>query len=238
MTNKILNKKQQNLLKDNYSLVSKVVNSMRSKLPSHADIDELHSVGVSGLVNAVTKFDSDRNNTFGTYASLRVRGAILDELRKMDYMSRSARTEAKNIEKIKSSLEAKLKRAPTENEVKEVLGLSEKKYSKVKARTENILFISLNETVSSEENSLNLEEIIPDESSPNGFKTLQSLELTQSLKSNMSLLTDNQKIVIEQYYFQGKKLCDIAKTLNLTEARICQIHLGALKILREKFKKN
>jgi len=238
MTTTILNKAQQNLLKDNYSLVSKVVNSMKSKLPSHADIDELHSVGVSGLVNAVTKFDSQRNNTFGTYASLRVRGAILDELRKMDYMSRSARTEAKNIAKIKTSLENKLKRAPKDSEVKEALGLSEKQYSKVKARTENILFISLNDSASNEENSLNLEEVIADESSPNGVKALQNLELMQSLKSNVSLLSENQKIVIEQYYFAGKKLCDIAKDLSLTEARICQIHLSALKLLRDKFKKN
>ena len=101
---KVLTKKQQELFVKYYPMVRKVVNSMRSKLPSHADLYGLHSSGVSGLADAVRKLDPSRKDSFDGYVSTRVRGAIIDELRDLDYMSRSARSDAKNIERIKEAM--------------------------------------------------------------------------------------------------------------------------------------
>ena len=118
---KILTTRQRELFVKYYPVISKVVNSMRAKLPSHADIDELHSAGVSGLADAVSKLDPSRKKSFDGYVATRVRGAIIDELRDLDYMSRSARCDAKNLDKLRESLEQKLGRSPTDEELRKAM---------------------------------------------------------------------------------------------------------------------
>ena len=113
--NRTLNKKQRELFVKYYPTVGKIVNSMRAKLPSHADFGELHSAGVSGLADAVLKLDPKKEKSFDGYVCMRVRGAIIDELRNLDYMSRSARNDAKRLEKIREDLERRLGRRPDES---------------------------------------------------------------------------------------------------------------------------
>ncbi len=228
------NEVQNILLTKHYGIVRNVVNSMRSRLPSHADLDELHSVGLSGLVNAVSNYDTSRANTFAAYACLRVRGAIIDELRKMDYMPRSARAEAKNIEKISTNLEQKLGRCPNDEEIRSQLGISLKKYTKMRARTQSISFISLNNQLNIGESSLSLSEIIEDENAINARISIESKETFIILRERIKNLPEKQKIVLDLYYFQEKRLVEIAQVLHLTEARICQIHSAALKSLKSK----
>lgn len=228
------NETQNNLLSKHYGIVRNVVNSMRSRLPSHADLDELHSVGLSGLVNAVSNYDTSRANTFAAYACLRVRGAIIDELRKMDYMPRSARAEAKNIERISSSLEQKLGRSPNDEEIRSQLGVTIKKYTKMRARTQSISFISLNNQLNIGDNSLSLSEVIEDENAINARILIESKESYLILRQRLKSLPEKQKIVLNMYYFEEKRLGEIAKVLDLTEARICQIHAAALKSLKSK----
>ena len=141
----VLNAKQKALFVRYYPLVNKVVNSMRAKLPSHADIDELHSAGVSGLADAIQRLDPDREQSFGGYVSTRIRGAIIDELRDLDYMSRSARSDAKT---------SKRKRVSNSNSVGGAL-LTKELRAEMAYRTNNsakfcaarsMLVISLNDT--------------------------------------------------------------------------------------------
>ena len=105
---KALTARQRALFVKYYPVIRKIVNSMKTKLPSYADLDELHSAGVGGLADAVRKLDPAREESFGGYISTRVRGAIIDELRSLDYMSRSARSDAKQIEKLREELEQRL----------------------------------------------------------------------------------------------------------------------------------
>ena len=115
---KVLSSRQQELFIKYFPVVKKIVNSMRGKLPSHADLDELHSAGVSGLADAVRRLDPDKRSSFDGYVAMRVRGAILDELRDLDYMSRSARSDAKHLEKIRDSLEQRYGRTPSDFEIR------------------------------------------------------------------------------------------------------------------------
>ena len=233
---KVLTKKQQELFVKYYPMVRKVVNSMRSKLPSYADLDELHSSGVSGLADAVRKLDPSRKDSFDGYVSTRVRGAIIDELRDLDYMSRSARSDAKNIERIKEAMEQRLGRAPSDAELRLEMGVSQKQFNKIMRRTQSYSFVSLNDSADSTEVSApSFSESIADENIPTAVEEIESREMSESVRRNIANLPEKQRKVIEGYYFQEKKLGEIAKDFGLTEARICQIHSQALNALRPKF---
>ncbi len=230
-----LTKIQQEVFIKYYPVVRKVVNSMRSKLPSYADIDELHSAGVSGLADAIKRLDPERKDTFDGYIATRIRGAIIDELRNLDYMSRSARNDAKHLEKIREALEQRLERPPRNEEVRREMGVSEKQYNKILRRTQAYSFISLNNTIdSSDPTRPTFEESVRDESTFSPQQELETEEMSGEIRRVMSTLPDKQKRVLESDYFQNKKLNEIAKELGLTEARICQIHAQALKSLRPK----
>lgn len=235
---KILTTRQRELFVKYYPVISKVVNSMRAKLPSHADIDELHSAGVSGLADAVSKLDPSRKKSFDGYVATRVRGAIIDELRDLDYMSRSARCDAKNLDKLRESLEQKLGRSPTDEELRKAMGVSQKQFDKVLRRTQACSFISINDTPNSCDSDAaapSFSESIPDENSPTAVEEIEKRELFEDVKRNIAALPERQRRILEGYYFQEKKLAEIAREFGLTEARICQIHSQALNSLRPKF---
>lgn len=229
--------RQKTLLVQYYPLVAKIVNAMKGKLPPYADLDELHSTGVSGLADAVKKLDPARENSFAGYVAMRVKGAILDELRKLDYMPRSARNEAKKIDRVREGLEQSLGREPNDGEIRIKLGLDKKQFDKVRRRTQLCSFVSLNNTVGYEDsNSPSLSESIADENAETAVEQIEKQELSSMLKSRVINLPEKQRRIIESYYFEEKKLGDIAKEFGVTEARICQIHSQALQALRAKFK--
>lgn len=233
----VLNAKQKALFVKYYPLVNKVVNSMRAKLPSHADIDELHSAGVSGLADAIQRLDPDREQSFGGYVSTRIRGAIIDELRDLDYMSRSARSDAKNIEKKRVELEQRLGRTPDEEELRAEIGVSHKQFSKILRRTQSCSFISLNDSAgnSSEISVPSFSESIADENATTAVEDIERKEMTAEIRRSVASLPEKQRRVLEGYYFEEKKLGEIAREFGLTEARICQIHSQALNSLRPRF---
>lgn len=240
MTNistKPLTRKQKALFVKHFPLVRKIVNSMRKKLPSYADLDELNSVGVYGLADAITKFDPEREQKFSAYASTRIRGAIIDELRDLDYMSRSARNDAKRVDKLREELEQSLGRKPDDSEVRKLMGVSQKQFDKIMRRTQTYSFVSINEPVANGDESGKSSAVrsVEDEKSPNAVEVLEEKELAQNLKSKISELPERQRTVLQRYYFDEKKLGEIAKEFGLTEARICQIHAQALSSLRPKF---
>ena len=197
---------------------------MKTKLPSYADLDELHSAGVGGLADAVRKLDPAREESFGGYISTRVRGAIIDELRSLDYMSRSARSDAKQLEKLREELEQQLGRAPKDSEIQ---------FEKMMRRTQSCSFISLNDSPESGDvNTPSFSESIADETAETAVETVEKKEFAENVRKNIAQLPEKQRRVIENYYFKDKKLGEIAKEFGLTEARICQIHAQALNSLR------
>ncbi|MBO6101785.1 MAG: FliA/WhiG family RNA polymerase sigma factor [Opitutales bacterium] len=232
----VLNQRQKNLIVDHYPLVQKIVNSIKNRLPSHADLDELHSAGVGGLVDASIKLDPNKSKSFKAYASMRIHGSIMDELRKLDYMPRSARQDAKKISKAKDELENALGREASDAEVRKALKMSRKQYSKVLRRTQNIAFVSLNDDSSANGQTRNIGEIIPDEACLSAVEKIERDEMAFLLKTKLAALPEKQRRIIQSYYFEGKKLAQIAKEFSVSEARVCQIHAKAIKSLQSKFK--
>ena len=230
-----LSERQQEIFIKYYPVVRKVVNSMRSKLPSYADLDELHSAGVAGLADAIKRLDLSREDTFDSYIATRIRGSVIDELRSLDYMSRSARNDAKNIEKLRNRLEQKLSRTPLESEMRKAMGVSERQYNKIMRRTQSLSFISLNERTDSDDTSApSVVESVADTHSPSPLKQIETTEMYKEIRENIANLPEKQRRVLDSYYFKDMELSDIAKEFGLTEARICQIHSQALRNLRPK----
>ncbi len=229
--------RQKALLVQYYPLVSKIVNAMRGRLPSYADLDELHSEGVSGLADAVKRLDPKMENTYGGYIAMRVKGAVLDALRRLDYMPRSARNEAKKIERLKEGMEQDLGREPKEYELRDKMGLTQKQFDKVMLRTRACSFISLNHApANADGNSPALSESIADENAATASEQMERHEMDELLKERVVDLPERQKRIIEGYYFENRKLGDIAKDFGVTEARVCQIHGQALQSLKAKLK--
>ena len=230
---KALTARQRDLFVKYYPVIRKIVNSMKTKLPSYADLDELHSAGVGGLADAVRKLDPASEERFGGDISTRVRGAIIDELRSLDYMSRSARSDAKQLEKLREELEQQLGRAPKDSELREKMGVSERQFEKMMRRTQSCSFISLNDSPESGDvNTPSFSESIADETAETAVETVEKKEFAENVRKNIAQLPEKQRRVIENYYFKDKKLGEIAKEFGLTEARICQIHAQALNSLR------
>ena len=234
--NLTLNEFQKKLIVENYRLVDKALKSIRSRLPAHADFDELRSAGVGGLVDAAVKLNPKKSDKFGAYAAMRIRGAIMDELRKLDYMPRSARQDAKRINKTREALENALGRPATDEEVRVAMGLSRHQFAKMARRTQNMTFISLNDDAAKDGEARDLSEVIPDENAITAIERIERKEMSELLKSKILNLPEKQRKIIESYYFQEKKLAQIAEDFNVSEARICQIHAQALNTLRSKFR--
>lgn len=150
-------------------------------------------------------------------------------------MSRSARSDAKNLEKLRGELEQKLGREPTNAELRGRLGVSEKQFDKILRRTQSYSFISLNNSPESDDgNTPTFAESIADENAETAVESVERRELAEDVRRNIALLPERQRRVIENYYFKDKKLGEIAREFGLTEARICQIHAQALNSLRPK----
>ncbi|MBN1225613.1 MAG: FliA/WhiG family RNA polymerase sigma factor [Deltaproteobacteria bacterium] len=215
------------------SLVKYIVDRLAFKLPSNISKEELTSAGAIGLLDAIDKFKPEIGSKFETYAEHRIKGAILDELRKMDWVSRSIRKDIQRIENAISQLRFTLKREPDDLEVAQELGVDIETYYKMTNRAWGARLLSL-------------EELFPDglapkfskqvSDTPSPFDELNTKELKQNISKALSSLGENEQLVISLYYYDELTLKEIAKVLNLTESRISQIHSKAIIKLRARLK--
>ncbi|HET7535387.1 MAG TPA: FliA/WhiG family RNA polymerase sigma factor [Candidatus Didemnitutus sp.] len=214
-------------------LVRNVVDRIKLTLPPHIDADDLYSVGITGLLAAVRKFDPAQGNTFASYASMRIRGAILDELRRMDWCPRRTRARARKLKESINDLEQKLGRTATEDEICQQLGLSHKDYAKWLDEARPVTFIALDQHADGEESEgASLHELLADESDTTGRESLEKQELLQLLSQRMAELPDIPRKILAMYYFENMRLAEIAAVFGLTESRICQIHSQTILGLR------
>ncbi|MGE9292983.1 MAG: sigma-70 family RNA polymerase sigma factor [Puniceicoccales bacterium] len=224
---------QHGLLEEHYPLVNTVVKSMLSYLPRCADFEELHSVGVTGLVAAVQKFDPEQSGTFKAYASLRIRGAILDELRRMDSLPRTRRAKVRELSKVVEELEQKLGRAPQDAEVADAMGLTLAELERYQQKARPIVLVSLDGAGGQDEDSeVNLHESIADQNSRPCYEDLEKSEYIEMMVELIEELPERQRKVLAMYYHEGMRLAEIAEVFSVSEARICQIHTQALGTLR------
>ena len=214
-------------------LVRNVVDRIKLNLPPHVDADDLYSVGITGLIAAVKKYDPAQGHTFAAYATTRIRGAILDELRRMDWCPRRARAKARKLKEAIIEVEQRLGRAATEEEVRTHLGLSAKEYAKWMEEAKPVCFVNIDATTDHEDSDgASLHELIADESDVSVRDRMEKDELMKLVSQRIEELPDIPKKILSMYYFENMRLAEIATVLSLTESRICQIHAQTVLGLR------
>jgi RNA polymerase sigma factor for flagellar operon FliA len=220
----------------NYSpLVKYVAGRVAVGLPANVEQADLVSYGVFGLINAIERFEPARGFKFETYAIPRIKGAILDELRSMDWVPRSVRAKARSIERAIAKLEADYGRSPTDEEIAEELEISVDDLHSVLTDISHGGITALDELIGRGErgDSVTLGETLPDASAgPGGQYEVQ--EMRQIIAGSINRMAEREKIVLTLYYYEGLTLADIGKVLGVTESRVCQIHTKAVLNLRTK----
>jgi RNA polymerase sigma factor FliA len=225
--------KQNDLIERHLPLVRRVLERIRRTLPRHIDIDDLYSVGVTGLISAAQRFDPEQHQTFPGYACMRIRGAILDELRRMDWCPRRTRARTRRIEAEIQQAEQDLGRAPTDSEMSKRLGIAPQEFAKWREASKPVRFLPLDHTAEGEESSKgSLHEVIADEKHVCVRESMEKEELLALMAERIQTLPDTQKRILAMYYFEGMRLAEIAAVFGRTESRISQIHAQAVTTLR------
>ena len=214
-------------------LVKTTVGRMRLMLPSTLDMDDLHSVGVTGLMTAAQKFDPAQGTSFAAFAAIHIRGAVLDELRRMDWMSRGCREKAKKLKETIFAIEQRKGRPAEEKEIREALSLTEEAYANLLDETRPLSFVPFDgEVFSQEAEGLGLSETLADENQRPALEILEKKELIQLVMERIQMLPDIPKKILAMYYFEEMRLSEIAAAFGLTEGRISQIHTQTVIGLR------
>jgi RNA polymerase sigma factor FliA len=218
-------------------LVKYVASRVATGLPASVEQADLVSYGMFGLIDALEKFEPARGNKFETYAIPRIKGAIIDELRAMDWVPRSVRFKARQIEKAYSDLESILKRAPSEKEVAARLGVTLKELHDVITQISFVSVLALDELLSvgsDRGEQVSLLDTLADRGSDVSMG-LEGQETRGLLAAAINSLSEREKIVVTLYYFEGLTLAEIGEILGVTESRVCQIHTKAVNQLRLQF---
>ncbi len=216
-------------------LVKYVASRLSLMLGQYIDFDDLVGYGVFGLIDAVDKFDYDKGFKFETYASLRIRGAIIDNIRKLDWVPRSVRQISKDVEKAITSLEMKLGREPNDKEIAIELCVSEDEVRDMIKKASVSSLVSLDEFSEQNNGQVNISSGDKESFSPEG--ELSKKEIKEMLVSALETLTEKEKIVINLYYFDELTLKEISKVLDVSESRVSQIHSKAIVKLNTKLGK-
>jgi RNA polymerase sigma factor for flagellar operon FliA len=215
-------------------LVKYVASRVATGLPATVEQADLVSYGMFGLIDALEKFEPARGNKFETYAIPRIKGAIIDELRAMDWVPRSVRFKARGIEKAYSDLESMMKRAPSEKEVAARLGVTLKELHDVITQISFVSVLALDELLSvgsDRGEQVSLLDTLADRGSDVSMG-LEGQETRGLLAAAINSLSEREKIVVTLYYFEGLTLAEIGEILGVTESRVCQIHTKAVNQLR------
>jgi RNA polymerase sigma factor for flagellar operon FliA len=214
-------------------LVKYVASRIGAGLPQTVEQADLVSNGMFGLMDALDKFDRERQVKFETYAIPRIRGAILDELRAMDWVPRSVRFKAREVERAQEALEAKQGRPPTDAQVADHLGISREELHDVNTQISLVSVLALEEAVRGGEGEpRSLLDTLADAASVDPTSELEGQEMRGLLSAAINSLSEREKIVVTLYYFEGLTLAEIGEILGVTESRVCQIHTKSVSNLR------
>jgi RNA polymerase sigma factor for flagellar operon FliA len=214
-------------------LVSAVVNRLAMTLPDHVDHDDLYSVGLIGLLQALRNYNPACGTSFETYARVRVRGAMLDELRRMDWVPRTIHEKARRIKQVLGELEQKLGKTPTEAQMAKAMNISPKEYGELLDEVRPAAFVCLDAVNASEDgDSGPLYEVIADQAHEGPVEKVSNNELKEVIFERLKELPEMQRKVLALYYLEDMHLREIAEVFDLTESRICQIHAQAILAIR------
>jgi RNA polymerase sigma factor for flagellar operon FliA len=224
---------REQIIKDYVPLVKFVAHRIASRLPSHVELDDLINSGILGLMDAIEKFEPARNIKFKTYAELRIKGAILDGLRDLDWVPRSLRRKKKDIEGAYHALEQQMGRAATDEEVAVHLGMPLEELHKNLDDLKGVTlgtFVEVGEDGEGE----SIISFVPDPDAEDPSQTYQASEIKEILRDAMEVLPKKEMFVVQLYYFDELTMKEIGTLLNITESRVSQLHTKAMLRLRGK----
>jgi RNA polymerase sigma factor for flagellar operon FliA len=216
-------------------LVKYVAGRLGSGLPAHVDDEDLVSYGLLGLIGAIERFEPDRDVKFETYAIARIRGAIIDELRALDWVPRSVRSRARDIERAIGELEAKFGRVPTDEEIAGKLGITEEDLDESLSEISRSSIAALDElwTIGgSGGDQVALIDTIEDIEAPDPQGALSQTELREAIADAIARLPEREKLVVTLYYYEELTLREIGEVLGVTESRVSQLHTKAVLRLK------
>jgi RNA polymerase sigma factor for flagellar operon FliA len=214
-------------------LVKFVAGRVAAGLPRNVDQSDLVSYGVFGLIDAIDKFEPERGFKFETYAINRIKGSILDGLRSLDWVPRSVRSRAREMERSLSELEHRLQRTPSDEELAKHMGQEVESVRATLAEISNLGLIALDEMIGPDAGS-SLGDFLPDIGGMSPEAAFQAEETRHLLGDAINRLPDRERLVITLYYFEGLTLAEIGDVLGVTESRVCQIHAKSVLSLRNR----
>ena len=219
-------------------LIKYIASRLASRLPPQVSVDDLISCGIIGLIDAINKFDITKNVQFKTYAEFRIKGAMLDELRALDWVPRSIRRKITDLEKTYGDLEKRLGRPATDEEAAKALNMSLEEYHKLLDETKSVSFmdIDLLRQKAPDATSASITDLLSgDDTDP--FSALNLSQVRDLTAQAISELPEKEKLTVSLYYYEELTMKEIGEVLGYTESRISQMHSKAMLRLRSKLKK-
>jgi len=223
------------MLKQYRPLVRRLAHQMIAKLPANVELDDLIQVGMIGLTDALSRFDAAQGVQFETFATQRIRGAMLDELRGNDWMSRGSRRQQREIETAVHRLEQRLGRAPVESEIAAEMGLALGDYQELLGKVRGTQLVYLEDMSGDEGDNDYLDRHVGDETA-NPLAQLQDQRMREALVAAIKSLPEREQYVMSMYYEHDMNLKEIAAVLKVTESRVCQLHSQCVARLRVKLR--
>lgn len=236
-TKKIDRRTKEKLILEYAPLIKFIAQKIAVRLPSNIEFDDLVSSGVIGLMDAIDKYDPTRDNKFKTYAEFRIRGAILDELRAQDWVPRSVREKAKQLERAHIRLEQQLGRVPTEDEITKELNISKDEYFELLNQVKSVSILSLDEAGSfNSSDRKSILSLLESCKIPSPMAQLNLKAVKEVVTKAIEALPEKQRLVLSLYYYEDLNLKEIGDVLDVTESRVSQLHTQAILWLRRKLR--
>nr|WP_295775430.1 RNA polymerase sigma factor FliA [Rhodoferax sp.] len=224
------------LIKQYQPLVRRLAHYMMAKLPASVEVDDLIQVGLIGLADALSRYEASQGVQFETFATQRIRGAMLDELRGNDWMSRGSRKSQKEIETTMRRLEHRLGRSPIESEIAAEMGMSLVEYQSLLGKVRGTQLVYLEDMARNGEDDDNFLDRHVADSEADPMNMLRDHRLRESLVAAIKGLPEREQYIMSMYYEQDMNLKEIAAVLDVTESRICQLHSQSIARLRAKMR--
>ncbi|RMF92595.1 MAG: FliA/WhiG family RNA polymerase sigma factor [Candidatus Schekmanbacteria bacterium] len=218
-------------------LTRSIAERIATRLPNNVEIDELVAAGIMGLMDAADKFDPSKQIKFKTYAEFRIRGAILDELRAMDWLPRSLRRKTSQLEEAKFTLEQKLGRKATDKEIAEHMNIDIEELYDMMNSVKGKSLLSLDEPIDGDSKSKTLLECLKNNDTDDPYSLTSLKELKEMIAKAIDQLPEKERLVISLYYYEELTMKEIGQIMNVTESRVSQIHTKATMSLKTKLKK-
>ncbi|MFO0775910.1 MAG: FliA/WhiG family RNA polymerase sigma factor [Nitrospiraceae bacterium] len=223
---------RERLIREFAPLVRTMAHRLAFRLPAYLDVEDLVSVGVIGLMDAMTKYDSRREANFKTYAEFRIRGAMLDEIRSLDWVPRSVHERIGLLQRTEGSLMRRLGRPPTDEELAHGLGLSVQELGDFIANAQGAIVMSLDDLGVQDSDGEKIIRMLVDTQHPDPLSLVVTQRLRSALEEAIEGLPEKERMVLTLYYVEELTMKEIGSVLNITESRVCQIHAKTIVRLK------